>query len=99
MKIQLLKLVIFSILITPNVYSQYKSTENLTEADAIDYLKLEGYEYDIKRSEDASGITRWSGNNGSTSNKMFMSYSFWPYNLGIQQRQKQKILKESLLLP
>ena len=95
MKIKLLKLVIFSILITPNVYSQYKSTENLTEADAIDYLKLEGYEYDIKRSEDASGITRWSGNNGSTSNKMFMSYSFWPYNLGIQQRQKQKILKES----
>jgi hypothetical protein len=95
MKSTLFRIIIFSIFISSNVYSQYKTVENLTEADAIDYLKLEGYKYDINRSEAASGIIRWSGSNGNTSNKMFMSYSFWPYSLGIQQRQKQKILKES----
>jgi hypothetical protein len=73
--------------------SQYKSVENLTEAEAVDYLKLEGFQYDINRSEDASGIIRWSGNNGNTSNKIFMIYSFWPYNLGIQQRTKKKYLE------
>lgn len=97
MKISLVffRIIFLIILITTKTYSQYKSIENLTEADAVDYLKLEGYQYEITRSEESSGIITWSGSNGSSSDRRFMKFKFWPNNLGIFQRQKQKILRES----
>lgn len=94
MKIQIFKLIIFLIFITTNSYSQYKSIENLTEADAIDYLKLEGYGYDISRTEESDGRITWTGFNGNPKNRIFVKYTFWPYNLGIQQKSKTTVLKD-----
>ena len=96
MKTQIFKPIFLLILITTNSYSQYKSIKNLTEADALDYLKLEGFQYDINRSEDAStGIISWSGYNGSTSNQMLMLYSFYPFNRGIYKKRIKRTLTES----
>ena len=74
--------------------SQYKSIENLTESDAIDYLKIEGYGYNIKRTEESDGRITWTGNNGNNEYKVFVQYTFWPYNLGIQQKSKSIVLKD-----
>ena len=43
------KLLLVLMLIPLISFGQYKSLDNLTEVDAADYLKLEGYRYEIIR--------------------------------------------------
>jgi len=89
-----MKKLILVLLFIPLVsYGQYKSLEKLTEADASDYLKLEGYRYDIRRSEDSSGLIKWTGVDNSKPQKR-MSFYFWPQSLGISYITKQYILTD-----
>ena len=74
-------------------FGQYKSLDNLTEVDAADYLKLEGYRYEIIRSEDSSGLIKWTGVDNSKPQKR-MSFGFWPKGLGIAYRSKQYLLSD-----
>ena len=51
------KIILTLLLISPFlIFSQYKITENLTEAEASSYLKLEGYNFNITRSETKEGL-------------------------------------------
>ena len=74
-------------------FGQYKNLDNLTEVDAADYLKLEGYRYEIVRSEDSSGLIKWTGVDNSKPQKR-MSFGFWPKGLGIAYRSKQYLLSD-----
>ena len=85
---------LFLLFLIPSLFfGQYKSLEQITETDAADYLKLEGYRYEIVRSEDASGLIKWTGVDNSKPQRR-MSFSFWPKGLGIAYRSKQYILSD-----
>ena len=88
----IIRSVFFLFLLSSTLHSQYKSEEKLTESDAADYLKLGGYRYNITRNETEEGLIKWSGHNGSNTNKIFMSYYFWPLNTGISMAVKTKVL-------
>ena len=86
------KIILLFFLFPIYVLGQFKSEANLTEADAPDYLKISGYGYDITRKEEM-GLVKWSGSDGNSYGKEFMSYYFWPENMGIAMATKTKILK------
>tara|TARA_B100001057_G_C22849907_1_gene950570 strand:+ start:112 stop:3132 length:3021 start_codon:yes stop_codon:yes gene_type:complete len=87
---QLLLVLLFVPLVT---IGQFKSLDKLTEADASDYLKLEGYRYEIQRNVESSGIIKWTGVDNSKPQKR-MTFGFWPMGLGIAYRMKQHILTD-----
>lgn len=86
------KIILTLLLISPFlIFSQYKITENLTEAEASSYLKLEGYNFNITRSETKEGLIKWQGHSGNAMPKVFMTYEFYPFNLGIYSKSKQTL--------
>ena len=70
-----MKKLLLVLLFVPLVsFGQYKSLDELTEEDAVYYLKLEGYGDDIRREVEANGIVEWSGRNA---NKVWKTMLFF----------------------
>ena len=79
--------------INVNIYSQIKKVENLTEADAPEFLKMEGFGYNITRSVGDNDEVCWQGNNGGEGKSAkWKNYCFYPITGDIQYVMETKIV-------